>query len=408
MSLHNTQNAFGGVARAFHWVCAAIVLGLLPLGYYMTQLAPSPSKIGIYDWHKSFGTLVLFLFVLRLGWRAASRQPEGLPTHKPYERALAHATHFLLYACAILMPLSGWVMSSAGEFAHSFFGLFNMPRIVPPSEALLAAGRKVHEITSYTLYGLVGLHFAGALKHHVFDRDATLRRMAPSSGARPAVFAIVIAAFLLLGASALLIARDVADDLARAAPKAEGGTTAEAAPETGESTHLAGSWTILPEDSGIGFQSSVYGQPFRGEFTKFAADIAFDPERLGEAGVRVVIAAGSARTGSEERDDLMKTPAFFDAGAHPEAVFTATRFTRIDDTHFIAHGELALKAAVKLIDLPFTLAIEEDGKGGRTARMQGALRLNRLDYAIGTGEWEPAATLGHEVVVNITIAATQP
>ena len=37
----------------------------------------------------------------------------------------------------------------------------------------------LHVILQWVLTGAIALHVAGALKHHVIDRDATLRRMLP-------------------------------------------------------------------------------------------------------------------------------------------------------------------------------------------------------------------------------------
>lgn len=42
---------------------------------------------------------------------------------------------------------------------------------------------KVHGFLAWTLFYVVLLHVAAALKHHFFDRDATLKRMLP--GRRP-------------------------------------------------------------------------------------------------------------------------------------------------------------------------------------------------------------------------------
>ena len=50
--------------------------------------------------------------------------------------------------------------------------------------------------------------------------------------------------------------------------------------------------------------------------------------------------------------------------------------------------------------IPFTLDIT-----GNEARMKGDVTLNRLEYGIGTGEWEDAKTVGHDVEVLINVTA---
>jgi cytochrome b561 len=70
-------------------------------------------------------------------------------------------------------------MSSAKGFSVSVFGLFTLPDLVRPNEDLAEVAVEVHEIVAYTMIVMIGLHFAGAMKHHVIDRDSTLRRMLP-------------------------------------------------------------------------------------------------------------------------------------------------------------------------------------------------------------------------------------
>jgi cytochrome b561 len=153
------------------------MLGMLLLGLYMGSIDPSPFKFSLYTWHKSFGTLVLMLALLRLSWRFINIAPAHLPNHQQWEVTLAKIAHVLLYILMIAMPLSGWIMSSAGEFHYAFFGLFEMPMIVPKNENLMNIAREAHEIQAYVLMGIIGLHAAGAFKHHFIDKDETLKRM---------------------------------------------------------------------------------------------------------------------------------------------------------------------------------------------------------------------------------------
>lgn len=179
MTLRNTLQAYGSVAKGFHWIVALGVIGLLGMGLYMTRLDPSPAMFQIYALHKSIGITILALAVLRVLWRFSNPHPQSLPNHLPWEKALSRVIHFLLYVSLFVMPLSGWIMSSAKGFSVSVFGWFTLPDFVKPNDALAGLAADIHEIAAYTLIVMVGLHFAGALKHHVIDRDSTLRRMLP-------------------------------------------------------------------------------------------------------------------------------------------------------------------------------------------------------------------------------------
>lgn len=71
------------------------------------------------------------------------------------------------------------MMSSAKGFPVVFLGVLPLPDLVAKDVGLGDALQRVHETLNYALLGLVALHVAAALKHHLIDRDATLHRMLP-------------------------------------------------------------------------------------------------------------------------------------------------------------------------------------------------------------------------------------
>src|SRR5688500_4587742 len=117
MIWRNTARRFGAVHQFLHWIIAVLVIGMICVGLYMTGLDPSPRMFNIYALHKSVGITVLALVVLRLIWRLSNIRPSPLPNHLPWEKFLAAMAHALLYAALLVMPLSGWVMSSAEGFS---------------------------------------------------------------------------------------------------------------------------------------------------------------------------------------------------------------------------------------------------------------------------------------------------
>lgn len=184
MLLKNTRDRYGAVAKSFHWVIALLIIGMLCVGLYMTNVKLSlPDKMQIFGLHKSTGIVILLLASLRLLWRLINAHPIPLPGHRQWEKALAKAVHFLLYAAMFLMPLTGWIGSSAKGSSVSVFHLFTLPDLVGRDKGLADLMWGTHEIAAYSLIALIGLHFAGAMKHAVIDRDGTLRRMLPFAGA---------------------------------------------------------------------------------------------------------------------------------------------------------------------------------------------------------------------------------
>ena len=165
------------VAKLLHWVTAVLVFGLLGLGLWMTGLPLSRLKLEVYAWHKWIGLTVLVLAGLRLAWRRHAPPPALPDAVTPWERRLAPIGHWALLALVLALPVSGWLMSSAGGVAVVWFGALPMPDLVPRDQHLFAALRTTHHFLAFTLIALIAVHVAAVLRHDVLRRDGILRRM---------------------------------------------------------------------------------------------------------------------------------------------------------------------------------------------------------------------------------------
>ena len=178
---HLAPGRYTRVAMWLHWIIAALIIGQLIGGFVMHNLSNSnPFKIEAYQLHKSFGLVILALALVRLGWRLTHKAPPLPKGTKTWERVLARATHTAFYALIIGVPLAGWwVISSSSYGTGSFFFLAEIPAL--PGSGVLShdAWEEVHEIMAKLIIGLLVLHVAAALKHHLVDRDGVLARMAP-------------------------------------------------------------------------------------------------------------------------------------------------------------------------------------------------------------------------------------
>ncbi len=179
MAVRNSHRRWGSVAQLLHWLIVALIVVQVTLALIADELPLGMKKLAMLARHKSFGITILGLAVIRLLWRWANRTP-ALPNDlKPYERVLAHFTHAALYVLLFAMPLSGWMMSSARGFPVSWFGLIQLPDLVPKSTPLYAALLRTHDMLALALGAVVFLHIAAALKHHFVLKDDVLRRMLP-------------------------------------------------------------------------------------------------------------------------------------------------------------------------------------------------------------------------------------
>ena len=172
------------VAVFLHWTMGILIIVMLFVGLTMEDY-PMSYRFTAFNLHKATGITLLGLSLLRLVWRFMN-PPPPLPSGMSWwERVASYISHWALYAVIIIMPLSGWLMTSASaKYPIMFFGLGEAPFIPMPADAALtkAIGSLSHETHEWLGYGaifLIVVHFAAALKHHIVNKDFVLLRMLP-------------------------------------------------------------------------------------------------------------------------------------------------------------------------------------------------------------------------------------
>lgn len=179
MQLKNDTSRYGAIAQLFHWVIVALVIVQFVLAEKAEELPRGAAKLATLAQHKSVGITILALAVLRLVWRWLGEVPAAPARTPRWQQLAAHAAHLLLYGLLIIIPLLGWLMSSARNFPVSWFGLVTLPDFIQPSESAFEFFHEAHELAAKSLFVVALLHAAAALKHHFIDRDDVLRRMLP-------------------------------------------------------------------------------------------------------------------------------------------------------------------------------------------------------------------------------------
>jgi cytochrome b561 len=166
------------VERRLHWLIAVAILAMIPLGIAAEEMAKGPARELVFNSHKALGLMILVLATWRLGVRLAQGFPQPVGRYSLVERVLAHAVHGLLLAVTVLAPLTGIARIIGKGQALEVFGLTLLPA-GPGNTIALSLARSVHSgpVLVLGLGVLIVLHVVGALKHHAFDRDATLTRM---------------------------------------------------------------------------------------------------------------------------------------------------------------------------------------------------------------------------------------
>ena len=180
------QPRYSPVAMTLHWLLACVILAMFGMGLYMADLPFSPTRMKLYNWHKWAGVCFLLLTVLRVVWRATHRPP-ALPqtvslAMSGWQVRAYHATHHLMYALFLVVPLLGWMYSSAIGYQVVLFGVLPLPNLVGADQALAELIKPLHGLAAWALVLLAALHIAAALKHQWVDRDGLMQRMLPGRG----------------------------------------------------------------------------------------------------------------------------------------------------------------------------------------------------------------------------------
>lgn len=174
-----TKAEYDPVAKLLHWLMALLLSSIFALGLYMTGLSFSPEKLKLISWHKWAGIIVLALVILRLLWRLTHRPPAMPTTMGRWQAISAHLGHLGLYLLLVMIPVSGWLMSSAKGVPTVLFGLWPLPDLVQRDRDLGDLLQSAHWYLNVLLVVMVMGHVAAALKHHFIDKDTVLKRMLP-------------------------------------------------------------------------------------------------------------------------------------------------------------------------------------------------------------------------------------
>jgi len=170
---------YSRVAIALHWAIALMIVGAFAAGTLLEDMAFSPFKLKLISWHKWTGVSIFALVVVRIVWRLTHRPPPLPATTPDWQRRAASAGHLALYALMVVIPISGWLYSSAAGIQTVWLGVLPLPDLLDPREATADLLYAVHGGLNKGLLVLVLGHVAVALHHHYRLRDGLLRRMRP-------------------------------------------------------------------------------------------------------------------------------------------------------------------------------------------------------------------------------------
>lgn len=168
--------AYTRTAVVLHWVLAILFATMITIGLYMTDLPRNtPERSWFFNLHKSLGLLTAGVILLRVGWRLRFGAPALAIAMPRWQLVAAKASHAALYACMLLMPLSGYLGSAFNKYGVKFFGLA-LPRWAWEDRRLHEIFVATHSWTADVFISLIAIHVTAAL-YHLIQRDGVFTRM---------------------------------------------------------------------------------------------------------------------------------------------------------------------------------------------------------------------------------------
>jgi cytochrome b561 len=182
MTMQADFKRYDRVAIALHWLIGVALLGQIGFGFLLDEIAPrgTPARSGVINLHKSFGIVLLLLIVARIAWRLAHRPPAWPGTMAPWQRTAATVVHRAMYACMLVMPLSGYIASNFSKHGVKFFGTTLAPW-GPEMPKVYDLFNGIHVAAAFVFTALIACHVAAAAKHALVDRDGLASRIWPAA-----------------------------------------------------------------------------------------------------------------------------------------------------------------------------------------------------------------------------------
>ena len=178
--MKNEVKNYNLVARLIHWSSAFVVIGIKPVGLWMIDLSYySEWYRTAPHWHKSVGLLLAAITLFRFVWKFVTTSPkvEG----KAYEIVAAKLAHLAMYALLILLFVSGYLISTEDGRGIDVFTWFTVPSLGALFEGQADLAGQIHFYVAWALILLAAVHAMAAVKHHIIDKDNTLRKMIGTS-----------------------------------------------------------------------------------------------------------------------------------------------------------------------------------------------------------------------------------
>lgn len=183
--------------------------------------------------------------------------------------------------------------------------------------------------------------------------------------------------------------------------------TSKGAVDTAAAGLVAGTWTIDPAHTEVGFAIRHLMAKVRGAFNDVDGTIVVG-ETAEASKVSVEIQASSVDTRNEQRDGHLRSAEILDVEKYPVLTFTSTGL-RHDGDDYVLDGDLTVTDVTRSV----SLAVEFNGTGidpwgGLRAGFSATTSISRKDYGVDFNIPLPGgdkSLLGDKVEITIEVEA---
>ena len=148
----------------------------------------------------------------------------------------------------------------------------------------------------------------------------------------------------------------------------------------------------------------------RGEFTRLAGSVTYDPKNLGATKVHAVIDVATINTREPKRDAHLKSADFFDVAKYPTMTFTSKN-AWLEAGRIKLKGDLALHGVTRevVLDVDGPTPEVKDPRGRTRIGASAATKINRRDFGLTYSSLleTGGAVVGDEITITIDIEAVR-
>lgn len=156
-----------------------------------------------------------------------------------------------------------------------------------------------------------------------------------------------------------------------------------------------GTWTVDPSHSSVEFQVKHMGiATVKGFFSDFEGSLEVSED--GTISAAGSVKAASLNTRSQQRDEHLRSPDFFDAEKYPELGFQSTSVQQLDEESYRIVGDLTIRGVTSEVEFhAVTQGVDQDPWGNTRVGLEVAGELSREDFGLS---WNQALESGGVLV----------